>query len=360
MKILFTYYIPSGGMETLNRIRCHALNRTGHECHLLYTQDGTGRKNIEGIATYVTSDDSLIRQLMERERYDVIVVCTDIALLQKIHSWRTGEIIVYEIQGLGAIESARSFLAHYAGLIRENADALLYPDTWHLKEIMESTFKDMPRFCLDDPLDTEHFGYIALPKRPSPIMGWIGRLEPNKNWNEFLLLGSHLLASFPDMYLWMFDDDTLAAPSEKIAFEQTVRNLRLEHRLFRFSNLPHEQMDDYLSIIGDSGGFLCSTSVTEGFGYAVAEAMLCRCPVLATDSDGVRRMIRHNETGKFYTRGDIAHAISEAHSLMTDKKLRDTIIHKAQEHIRRQFSSDLYVKRFSRMLDQLSEGRSRR
>ncbi|MDI4648115.1 glycosyltransferase family 4 protein [Cohnella hashimotonis] len=353
MKILFTFYNPSGGMETLNRVRSRALMRAGHECHLLYTHDGQGRKNISGIKTFITGNDYLIERLIERENYDVIVVCTDIFLLEKIRNWDYEGKVIFEIQGLGTYETARAILQDFAARVQVYADALLYPKTDHLIELMRELFPRLPQFCFDDPLDAEQFGYESYPKKPFPIVGWVGRLEKNKNWQEYLLIGNNLRGYYPDLQLWMFDDDTLSEPPEKALFEQTLRYLGLKDRLVRHSNIPHEQMSDYMSIIGDSGGFLCSTSIMEGFGYAVAEAMLCRCPVLSTDSDGVRRFIRHDKTGKFYRRGDIAHATAEALSLMRDHSRRAAIVEAADQHIRTQFSPQLYTKQFTKMMRQL-------
>ncbi|WP_438432085.1 glycosyltransferase family 4 protein [Gorillibacterium sp. sgz500922] len=350
MKILFTFYNPSGGMETLNRIRSKALNQAGHECHLLYTVDGKGRRNIKGIRTFVIGNDSGIRGLIERERYDLVVVCTDVHLLEKVGASDFDGKLIYEVQGLGTLETAKTILASFAGRIRAYADGLLYPDTNHLKELMSSMFADIPQFCFDDPLDTEHFGYEAYPPKPYPILGWVGRLEKNKNWREFLQIGAGLLRHYPQLYLWMFDDDTLSEPGEKDAFEQMIRELSLQGRLIRHSNTPHELMADYFSLIGDSGGLLCSTSIMEGFGYAVAEAMLCLCPVLATDSDGIRRMLRHNVTGKFYERGDIGKAVGEARELMQNRRLRTNIVNAAEKRIREQFSASRYVKNFARLL----------
>ncbi|MFP3415838.1 glycosyltransferase, partial [Bacillus sp. SIMBA_074] len=96
-----------------------------------------------------------------------------------------------------------------------------------------------------------------------------------------------------------------------------------------YVNQPHNKMAEYFSIIGDSGGFLCSTSKVEGFGYAVLEAMVCRCPVLSTDSDGVRSFIRHNQTGKFFDQGNIDQAELEGNELLSNIPLREDIRRKA-------------------------------
>ncbi|GAB6992050.1 glycosyltransferase family 4 protein [Paenibacillus pini] len=354
MKVLFTFYNPSGGMETLNRIRSKALIDKGIEAHLLYNFTGEGLRNIKDIRTIVTSDDESVRTLIQQENYDVIVVCSDINMLENIsNSSYTGHLI-YELQGLGPIEEAKLIVDNYSERILEHADAILYPQTLHLNQLMLSYFPNIPQFSFDDPLDTEHFGYHSYPRKSFPILGWIGRIQANKNWREFLTLGERLMQYCPDLFLWMFVDKTLHDPIEKAAYDLMVTNSpQLSTRLFLYSNIPHDTMADYLSIIGDSGGFLASTSILEGFGYAVAEAMLCRCPVLSTDSDGVRRFVAHNQTGKFYERGNIDEAVAEALSLMQDQNLRTQIIDNAQAHIKREFSTDLYVERFMNMKQHL-------
>ncbi|MFC4778964.1 glycosyltransferase family 4 protein [Paenibacillus sp. GCM10023252] len=353
MKILFSFFNPSGGMETLNRIRSRSLMEQGHECHLLYTYDGEGRKNIKGIRTHILTDEPSIIRLVEREHYDVIVVCTDIVLLERIKRMDTSALLIFEIQGLGTMQTAIELLKQFDTRIRSCADALLYPETAHLRQLLQARFPELPQFCFDNPLDTENFRYVSYPPKPYPILGWVGRLEANKNWRDFLLLGAQLLRYRKDLYLWMFEDATLYEPSERADFEVMVRTLNLSDRLIRYSNVPHEQMADYLSMIGDSGGLLCSTSILEGFGYAVAEALLCRCPVLATDSDGIRRFLHHNKTGKFYTRGQLQSAYVEAVALMTDMKLRESVREQGEQIIRRSFSTKLYNDQFSRMLRQL-------
>jgi glycosyltransferase involved in cell wall biosynthesis len=80
----------------------------------------------------------------------------------------------------------------------------------------------------------------------------------------------------------------------------------------------------------------------EGFGYEVAEAMSCRCPVLSFDSDGVCSFIIPNETGKFYPHGNIAEAVAQGLQLMHDMTLRNPIRSKGTAHIHTHFNSQVY------------------
>lgn len=349
MKILFTFYNPSGGMETLNRIRCEALAVQGIECHLLYTHPGEGQKNIRNIPVHLIRSDEALKSLLADHTFDLIVVCTDIELAVRIRQHGYTGLLVFELQGLGQIDEARAVVADFAGRIRLYTDALLYPETAHLRQLLREYLPEMPHYCFDDPVGLANFQYVAYPARKFPVLAWVGRLQANKNWKEFLQIGLQLLKYQPQLYLWMFQDDTLFDPEERAAFEQFVAEKGLASRLILYSNVPHEHMADYMSIIGDSGGLLCSTSILEGFGYAVAEAMLCRCPVLSSDSDGIRRMIIHNQTGKIYRVGQISEAVTAAASLMFDLPMRASIRRKGEQHIRRNLNPELYVSRFLQM-----------
>ncbi|SEP02815.1 glycosyltransferase family 4 protein [Paenibacillus sp. OV219] len=355
MKLLFTFYNPSGGMETLNRIRCKALMKIGVECHLLYNYDGEGRKNIKDIPNFVISDEAEIGRHVMRHNYDAIIVCTDVLMLLTIRKAGYKGHMIFEIQGLGTMQTANAVLKDISPRVLQNADALLYPKTNHLQELLTKHMNDIPHYSFDDPLDTENFGYSSYPIKPFPVIGWVGRIEANKNWREFLLIGSRLLNKFPESYLWIFGDATLNDPAEKEHFDRWVSGLQLQNKLITYSNIPHEQIADYFSVIGDSGGLLCSTSILEGFGYAVAEAMLCRCPVLTTDSDGIRRFMIHNVTGKLYARGNLDQAVKEAESLMHDAPLRKSIRKNAERHMKLNFSADKYTTNFMKMLVSLAK-----
>ncbi|OXM13889.1 glycosyltransferase family 4 protein [Paenibacillus herberti] len=350
MKILLIFSTPSGGMETLNRIRARALTASGLQCHLLYTNGGGGLQNISGITVLVSQSFADITKLIHREKYDVIIVCSYVLLLEHIRMSGYRGRIIFEVQGLGTPEMARIFLHDFGSTLRSCADGFLYPVTKHLEQLMQSTFPEMPHFCFDDPLDTESFGYSRFPIVPQQILGWIGRIEKNKNWREFLAIAEWLGPAFPKMELWMFVDADLCEPQEQLDFEHWMQTSPLAGRLTVRSNVPHSQMADYLSIIGDSGGLLLSTSIREGFGYAVAEAMLCRCPVLSTNSGGVKRFIIPDKTGKFYPRGNIEEAAKGAYQLMQDVVYREQIRIRGEQHIRDHFSTAVYVGHFHSML----------
>ncbi|WP_243292922.1 glycosyltransferase [Bacillus sp. FJAT-47783] len=357
MNILFTFTVPSGGVETLNRQRYDALSRKGINCHFLYRHKGAGLQNKVNAPIFISNDETEIKSIIMNGDYAVIIVGYDLLLMKQIREFGYKGIIIYDNQGIGKRkeyidtyikQQARSFINQYC-------DAILCPNTPHLVQAFKKYFPHKKTFYFHNCLNTDKFTYQKHPKRESPIIGWVGRLEENKNWRDFLELGSRLIQENPSIQLWMFEDHSLSYPSQRTAFEQKVKELKILPHLTVYKNQPHHKMADYYSIIGDSGGFLCSTSKVEGFGYAVLEAMVCRCPVLSTDSDGVKSFIIHNVTGKFFEFGNIGQAAQEAKELMNNIPLRDKIREAGVKYIESNFSLETYAMHFIGMLKQLQK-----
>ncbi|MBH0166092.1 glycosyltransferase family 4 protein [Fictibacillus sp. 7GRE50] len=347
-KILFVFYLPSGGMETLNRQRCKALKNHGIDCHLLYLQNGTGMQNISEITTYITNNDEEIKRII-MDDFDAIFVCSDINLLHRIRKLGFTGKLIYEVQGLGSYQNAEKILLQAKPNVETYSNGILFPNTPHLINLIHAYYPSTPKYCFHNCFDKDEFCYVSMEKPSFPIVGWVGRIEENKNWKDYLEFSFRFLKHRPDTQFWMFIDDTLGDQKERMKFNRLVTQMGLSTSLKLHANIPHKQMANYFSMIGDSGGFLLSTSKVEGFGYAVIEAMSCRCPVLSSDSDGVKAFIAHNQTGKFYTNARIETAVPEALELVNNVVLRSSIIDQAYNHLD-VFNLDTYAQEFINIL----------
>ncbi|MCM3732388.1 glycosyltransferase family 4 protein [Fictibacillus nanhaiensis] len=348
-KILFVFYLPSGGMETLNRQRCKALKTRGVECHLLYMQSGTGQQNISRIPTYITNNDAEIKKIILMNHFDAIFVSSDMLMLQRIRNMGYKGRLFFEVQGLGSFKNAEKILIQAKTFVMNYSNGILYPKTPHLMNLIETHYPTHPKFCFHNCFDTSEFGYRSTQKPPYPVVGWVGRLELNKNWDDFLMFAMRYIKIKPNTKFWMFIDDTLGNHHEKARFYKLLNRYKLTDAVVIHTNVPHKQMAEYFSMIGDSGGFLLSTSKVEGFGYAVIEAMSCKCPVLTSDSDGVKAFINHNVTGKFYENGNIGSAVKQAKELTDNHELRNQIIQHALNHLSL-FNLDVYANEFMKLL----------
>ncbi|RBP90496.1 glycosyl transferase family 1 [Cytobacillus firmus] len=349
MKILFVYYLPSGGVETHNRQRQAALKN--FQCEFLYFRKQRTLVNDHRAPVYITNEDARIKHIISEGNYDAAVIISDFGTLPRLRNMGFKGKLIYEIQGLGSKDQASRFLTKAKPIISKYADGLLNPRTPHITKLFNELYPAIPKFNFNNCLDWTQYAYKNLPKHPRPIAAWIGRIEDNKNWKEFLLIGQRLVQDNPNIELYMFEDPTLSHPEERILFQSMVKQLNLDNHLTIHANIPNTEMSHYFSKIGDSGGFLCITSKVEGAPYAPLEAMSSLCPVLTTDCDGIQTMVVQDETGKYYNIGHVDDAFKQAKQLMTDLTLREKIRQQALTHVQNNFSLERYRTNFTTMLN---------
>jgi glycosyltransferase involved in cell wall biosynthesis len=352
MNVLFVFYVPSGGVETLNRQRSEALKMKKITSHFLYYRKERELINDHNAPTFITNEDNEIKKIITEGNYHAIVIISDYRALERFRSLGYEDKLLLEIQGYGPKHVARSELQKAIPYVTQYGNGLLNPKTPHITQIFDEFYPSFPKFSFNNCFDSDTFTYVPQHSTSQqPIVAWIGRIEDNKNWREFLLIGYYLVNTYnPNIQLYMFEDPSLSDPKEREEFYQLVNQLNIKNNLTILENIPQKQMAEYFSKIGDSGGFLCSTSKVEGAPYSVLEAMSCRCPVLTTDSDGVRSSVLHNQTGKYYTIGNIAEALQQAKELMENQQLRESIRAGAFTHVKTNFSPERYSENFANML----------
>ncbi|MGG0409954.1 glycosyltransferase family 4 protein [Peribacillus simplex] len=351
MNILFVFYVPSGGVETLNRQRSAALKKFNINAHFLYYTKKRKHINDHNAPTFISNDDIEIKKILEDGKYSAVVVVSDFQALPRFRGMGFKGKMIIEIQGYGPKSVARAALTNAIPHVTAYADGFLNPKTPHIMQLLAELYPSIPKFSFNNCFDTDQFSYRSFPLVGGPKIAWIGRIEDNKNWKEFLQIGYQLIHQInSNIQLYMFEDPTIGNPKERIQFKNLITQLNLNKHLTLHSNVPNSEMAKYFSLVGDSGGFLCSTSKVEGAPYSLLEAMSCKCPVLTTDSDGVRSSIIHNQTGKYYTLGNISEAVQEANELMNNHKLREEIRVNALRHVKTHFNPDLYCQNFINML----------
>jgi glycosyltransferase involved in cell wall biosynthesis len=345
-------------MDTLNRMRVKALRSVGIESCLLYYRRGSGSANQSAdTPVFYTTDPEEIRYILQYYSFDAIVLTSFFLQLELFRQLGFTKPIIFENQGFGPKEQAHQALIHAQPYLNAHADALLYPRTPHIEASFSELYPHKLHFSFSNPFDIDDFGYRPNPQVPIPILAWIGRLDDNKNWRDFLRLASLVANQVPNVAIWMFTDPELAEPGEPEQLQTMSTALGLLQRITHYQNIPHAQMADYLSQVGDSGGLLCMTSKTEGAtAYAALEALSCRCPVVTTDSDGVRAAIIDEVTGLYYPHGDISGGASQINRLLTDVKLRKKLIRNGEKQIRNEFSMGKYANHFAVMLRYLGIG----
>jgi glycosyltransferase involved in cell wall biosynthesis len=122
-------------------------------------------------------------------------------------------------------------------------------------------------------------------KRDNNLIGWVGRISPEKNYKLFLkaaeLLPEYKFVIIGEAY----------KPELNIEFLKLLEDTRADIEWIR--DVPPEEMHEILARMG----LLCITSFTEGLPLSMLEAMAVKTPVLSTCVGGIPEIIKHRQTG---------------------------------------------------------------
>jgi len=112
----------------------------------------------------------------------------------------------------------------------------------------------------------------------------------------------------------------------------TEFNLSTEVRLLGF-------VEDIPSFMNAQDIYLC-TSIFEGFGFSMAEAMLAKKPVVAFDTSSNGEVVQNEETGYIIPAFDIDKAVSCILNLANNSDLQSQMGEKGNEYVRTHFSKE--------------------
>ncbi|HEX6322653.1 MAG TPA: glycosyltransferase [Vicinamibacterales bacterium] len=120
----------------------------------------------------------------------------------------------------------------------------------------------------------------------APIVGTVGALVPHKGHRHFVAAAARVLRKVPDARFFIVGEG-----DERPALEAQIRQLKLEKHVILTG-----WRADVLSVHKAFDLFVLS-SVTEGLGTALLDAMACRRAVVATRTGGVDEAVAEDRTG---------------------------------------------------------------
>ncbi|MBN1311282.1 MAG: glycosyltransferase [Anaerolineae bacterium] len=159
---------------------------------------------------------------------------------------------------------------------------------------------DTKRFLPVAPkLITQTRSSLRLPEN-GPLIGTVGRFDPQKDYRTWLQMASHVQASLPGARFVIVGDGEF-----RRAIEAWIVELGLENNVMLLGSRP-----DIENIMPVFDVFVLSSRY-EGLPNVILEAMSCGVPVVATSVDGTVELVHHNETGLLVKPHD-ALALAEA------------------------------------------------
>ena len=169
--------------------------------------------------------------------------------------------------------------------------------------------------------------------RPAQFwVGFLGDLNPRKGPDDFLHIAAQIAAQRSDVAFIVAGPDTSPHGTDRPRLEQLAQELGLQGRV------------GFLGALAETAPFyhaleiFVSASHSESFGLAIAEAMACGVPVIATATDGACEIIQDRVTGRLVPIAQPQILAQNINALLADAAMRATLARQARADVTARFS----------------------
>jgi glycosyltransferase involved in cell wall biosynthesis len=174
-------------------------------------------------------------------------------------------------------------------------------------------------------------------KQHSIIVGAIGRLVPQKDWETYIYAAREVLQKYPGVEFLIVGEGELYGEIKKQIF-----GLNLENNVF---------LTGYVQKVYKLYGIIdiyVNTSLWEGLPYVMLEAMQYKKPIVATDT-GNTNMILHEETGFVTPVKDYKSIARQIIYLIEHKKLAVKMGERGNDLLTEKYSFEKFIKEHEKM-----------
>jgi glycosyltransferase involved in cell wall biosynthesis len=168
--------------------------------------------------------------------------------------------------------------------------------------------------------------------RDAPIVGNIAALVPHKGQRHLIEAARLVVQRIPDARFVIVGEGELRS-----ALQQLVERHHLEKHILLTGLRP-----DPLSVLKGFDLFVMS-SVTEGLGTSLLDAMACHRAIVATRAGGIPEVVVHEETGLLVPVRDEAALADGIVRLLGDSEMRDAFGRAGRIRVVQRFSADRMV-----------------
>jgi glycosyltransferase involved in cell wall biosynthesis len=355
MKILFVYqFCTLGGVETVLKNRLAAFRKRGISPHVVFLHDLGGSKIFEGVENiHYEHREKELQRIVEEGGFDFVVPIDTPQIYPALKGSRFQGILVTEVH-TNNLNNLK-----YISMIEETeTKAIITPSQFEkeliYKEISGFNRDGIPIYVIPNPIDLEVFCFREPGNKPTrKVIGWVGRLEKEKNWKHFLEIASSVSENRNDL-LFLVIGGYSAEEGVKKDFLAQVKRWDLIDHLKWVPYLQYDRMPGAYSLMGASGGCLVTTSVLEPFGMTAIEAMACQCPVVASRVGGFQEIIEEGQNGFLYEANNTLEAIGKIKTLLDSISERDHLVANGRSTVQAIYSADKVVEKYLQVLEELA------
>ncbi len=350
MRLLFVYrYLTPGGVEAVLRARLEELPRHGVEAEVWLLRGGLVEVMFRGMEACVRvgSIEALSKHLSSRK--PDVVVSIDTEEVFWVMDGAQGAALILEVH-----TPYPENLEYLRRVPLSLVQAVLVPSAYQA-QVVGGRIKEPARIhVVPNPLARPFLaplGPVPFWKSP-PIVAWIGRLDPLKNWTAFLEIAAYLRTR-REVSFWLVGD-TPAREDDGAPVWKQLRSRGLVGQVRWFPSVGHHRVPRLLDVVRESGGTVISTSRGESFGMVVAEAMARGCAVVAPDRPPMNELIRPGESGILYPPDDLQTAVDCVEILLQDTDMARKMGQRACRQVLSRHHPDRAMKAYIRVLRDVS------
>ena len=177
----------------------------------------------------------------------------------------------------------------------------------------------------------------------SRVIGYVGRLAHNKGVDVLLKAAVQVNRQHPECHWLIVGDGSVREPLQVIAEQGDLAN-----KVHFVGSLPRD------AVYGAMKGFDIAVvpSREEGFGLTALEAMACGVPLVASDVDALREVVKDGETGLLFSPGD-ARALAESLSqLLQSSAQQHALASAATRHAWGTYGRHMFVENLGILLNE--------
>lgn len=367
--VLFVFaWLVVGGEETEVRLLARALPRDRYRIDVVacFRKEGMPEQTHEQLrdlgvdvdtTPYGLSFEDTVGYLADKvARYDVIVSCQNVADIYPALERLASHPPLIEHGGLvsEALAGPKHRTARYVGVcttIRDAAasrmpgrerDAVMIPSMVDLEE-----FAGLDRAAERRALWRAAFPDQALEDRAQAglLFGWLGRLDPKKNVDQFIDAAARVAAARPQARFVVIGGADAFLPDYARDLQAQAARLGLQGRLAFLGD--RRDVPALLTALDA----LVWLSRDEGMPHVIAEAGAAGLPVIATPDNGALEQIIDGKTGLLTPYDDPGAVAARMIRLADDAGLRARLGAALRARVEREFSLAAVVPRWKALID---------
>ncbi|RFB18193.1 glycosyltransferase [Bacillus sp. HNG] len=361
MKVLVIWRLLTvGGVNAGWRNRAVYFKKYGIQTDFMYVKDLGGMHIMEDVANvFLTSDEKEIIEIIQKNNYDVIIVCDTKKGYKWIRKAKFKGPVLIEARTPEIIKLNR----HLPDFDYVQPERIIVPSV-HQKRLTSILIDSKaPYEVIFNGIDTEFFKPLSpkdthlniepIPSEGKKVVAYIGRLDGRKNWKLLMEIAHLIKNERVDIEIWIIGG---ANSVQRDEFEDYWYENSLTDIVKWYPVVPYHEMPHMYSKVKQSGGCTIATTKGESFGNTFIESMACGVPVVAPGISSIPEIIEDGKTGLLYKEENAREAVNKIYQIMEAPEYYQILSDNARERVESCFSISVCAETYVRLLQELHGG----